>query len=78
MEALYKLIPDKYSAVIDKRLSLSRLSELRIICGAPVRVCYDGAYYYLCESGLTKDKSVAFTAGVGSAEQVVMRACSHS
>ncbi|MDE5593470.1 MAG: hypothetical protein K2I75_06015 [Clostridiales bacterium] len=78
MVALYKLIPDKYSAVIDKRLSLSRLSELRIINGAPVRVCYDGAYYFLCESGLTKDKSVAFTADGGSAEQIVMRACSHS
>ncbi|MDE7406111.1 MAG: hypothetical protein K2M89_04500 [Clostridiales bacterium] len=78
MEALYRLIPDKYSAVIEKRLSLQRLSELRIINGGPVRVCYDGVYYFLCESGLTKDKSAAFTAGGGSAEQIVMRACSHS
>ncbi|MDE5563373.1 MAG: hypothetical protein K2J01_07525 [Clostridiales bacterium] len=78
MEALYRLIPDKYAAVIAKRLSIQRLSELRIIGGAPVRVCYDGVYYFLCESGLTKDRTVAFIASVGSAEQIVMRACSHS
>lgn len=78
MEALYRLIPDKYAAIIQSRLSLSRLSELRIINGAPIRVCYDGAYYFLCGAGLTRDKSAAFIADNNSAENVVMRACSHS
>ena len=78
MEALYRLIPDKYVAVIQSRLSLPRLCELRIINGAPVRVCYDGAYYFLCATGLTRDKSTAFVADKNSAENVVMRACSHS
>lgn len=78
MEALYRLIPDRYSAVIQARLSPQRLCEVRIVNGAPVRVCYDGAYYFLCSNGLTRDKSSAFVADNNSAEQVVMRACSHS
>ncbi|MCH5155556.1 MAG: hypothetical protein J1F69_03030 [Clostridiales bacterium] len=78
MEALFRLIPDKYSAVIAARLSLQKLSEVRIINSAPIRVCYDGAYYFLCGTGITKDRSAAFTAECGSAEQIVMRACSHS
>lgn len=78
MEALYRLIPDRYAAAIKTKLSLARLCELRIINGSPVRVCYDGSYYYLCSSGLTKDKSAAFFAENNAAEQVVMRACSHS
>ena len=78
MEALYRLIPDRYCAAIKAKLSIARLSELRVINGAPVRVCYDGVYYYLCATGLTRDKSAAFIAENNAAEQVVMRACSHS
>lgn len=78
MKALYSLIPDKYAAVIGARLSMSRLCELRIRGSAPVRVCYDGAYYYLCSGGITKDRLSAFIAEKDAAEQVVMRACSHS
>lgn len=78
MEALFRLIPEKYSAVIAAKLSLERLCEVRIINGSPIRVCYDGAYYFLCKDGLTKDRFSAFKADNNSAEQIVMRACSHS
>ncbi|MCH5165744.1 MAG: Flp pilus assembly complex ATPase component TadA [Clostridiales bacterium] len=78
MEELYRLIPDKYVAPIRSRLFYERISEVRIINGAPVRICYDGAYYFLCKSGITKDKSCAFVAEKNEAESVVMRACEHS
>ena len=78
MEALFRLIPEKYSAVIKAKLCTERLCEVRIINGAPIRVNYDGVYYYLCGDGLTRDRSAAFNAENNSAEQIVMRACSHS
>lgn len=77
MDELYKLIPD-YCAPIKARLNPERLSEVRVINNAPVRVQYDGAYYFLGSGGITKDKSAAFTAERGAAERVVMRACERS
>lgn len=78
MEELFKLISDEYAAVIKSRLLLDRLNEVRIINGAPVRVSYDGAYYYLTKTGLTKERSTAFVAPSDEADKIVMRACSHS
>ena len=73
-----RLIPDEYAAPIRARLCYDRISEVRVINRAPVRVCYDGAYYYLCKTGITRDKSAAFIAGEREAEGIVMRACEHS
>ncbi|MBD5132289.1 MAG: Flp pilus assembly complex ATPase component TadA [Clostridiales bacterium] len=77
MEELYRLIPDRLVQPL-KRLMTERVYELRIINCAPVRVCYDGVYYYLCGDGITKDKLKAFIADRSDAEGVVMRACSRS
>ncbi len=73
-----RLISDEYAAPIRARLCYDRISEVRVINRAPVRVCYDGAYYYLCKTGITRDKSAAFIAGEREAEGIVMRACEHS
>ena len=73
-----RLIPDEYAVPIKARLCYERLSEVRAINRAPVRVCYDGAYHYLCKSGITRDRTAAFTAGDREAEGIVMRACEHS
>lgn len=77
MEELFRLIPDKYAAAL-ARLNADKLYEIRIRNGLPVGVCYDGAYYYLAQSGITREKSEAFAADRGEAEQVVMRACGRS
>lgn len=78
MEELYKLIPDGYARIISRRLSSDKLCEIRVRNGKPVRVCYDGGYFYLGESGLTKTADEAFIAGRGEAESIVMRACDRS
>ncbi len=78
MEELFRLIPDKYAEVIAARLSTDKLCEIRIRNALPVRVGYDGAYYYLCKSGLTKDAATAFIAAADEAENIVMRACERS
>lgn len=78
MEELYRLIPDEYADVISARLSSDKLSELRVRNRMPIRVGYDGAYYYLCKSGLTKSRDGAFVADDTEAESIVMRACERS
>ena len=78
MKELYKLIPDRYADIISVRLSLQKLSEVRIRNGMPVRVCYGGAYYYLSAGGITKEKSGAIIARDKDAEGVILRACEHS
>lgn len=77
MEELYRLIPDEYAASLAK-MSMSRVSELRIRNGMPVRVCYDGAYRYLGAEGMTDAAGKAFVARSNEAEQVIMRACGRS
>ncbi len=71
-------MPDRISSVISSRLSIDRLCELRIRNSLPVCVLYDGCYYFLCRSGLTKDRNDAFIAEKNEAERVVMRACEKS
>lgn len=77
MEELFRLIPDKYAAAL-ARLNADKLCEIRIRNGLPVGVCYDGAYYYLAPSGITRDAGEAFTAARNEADQIVMRACGRS
>lgn len=78
MEELYKLIPDEYAAVIRSRLCMDKLSEVRIVSGAPVRVCYDGVYFFLTPTGISRDKDKAFIADIKAADRLVMRACEYS
>lgn len=78
MEELYKLISDDVAAAISARLSIEKLSEIRIRNGMPVRVCYDGVYYFLGAGGICRDCSGAFIAGGREAESVVLRACERS
>ncbi len=78
MKDFYKLIPDKLAEVISSRLAFDKISEIRIRNACPVRIGYDGTYYYLCRNGLTKDSSSAFVAADGEAENIVMRACERS
>ncbi len=78
MDELFRLLPDEYAAPIADRLCYDRLCEVRIINGMPVRVCYDGAYYFLCRTGITKQRADAFVADARAADGVVMRACERS
>ncbi len=78
MDELFRILPDEYVGVIKYRILAEKLSEVRIVNRAPVRVCYDGSYRFLCENGLTSDKHGAFVAGERAAEGVVMRACERS
>lgn len=78
MKELFGLLRDEYAAPIRAHLCIDKLCEVRIINCAPIRVCYDGAYWFLSKTGLTKDKSAAFISGICEAEDVVMRACEHS
>lgn len=77
MDALFRLIPDNYAAAVG-RLNISKLCEVRICNCAPVRVCYDGEYFFLFDSGITRDRNAAYIAERGAAEKIVLRACSHS
>lgn len=78
MEELYSILPDEYVVPIKTRLLADKLCEVRVNNCAPVRVCYDGTYFFLCKTGITRDKSTAFVAGAHAAEGIVMRACEHS
>ncbi len=78
MEELYKLISDDIATAISSRLSTEKLSEIRIRNRLPVRVCYDGAYYFLGAGGISKNSATAFIAGEREAESVVLRACERS
>lgn len=72
------MIPQDYALPIKSRLCAEKLNELRIANCAPVRVCYDGTYRYLCATGLTQNKAEAFIADETAAESVIMRACERS
>lgn len=78
MEELFRLIPDEYAEVIKSRLCADKLCEIRISNGAPVRICYDGSYYFLTPSGISREYSKAFVAPRNGAERVVMLACERS
>lgn len=78
MEEFFRIIPDNIASVIKARLSLNKLSELRIRNSMPISVCYGGEYYFLCPSGIAKDQSAAMIAPPSEAENIIMRACDRS
>lgn len=78
MKELFKLISDKYAQVVESRLAIDKLAELRIRNGSPVSVWYNGSYRFLCEGGITKDPAEAFVAEKNEAESVILRACDRS
>lgn len=78
MEEFFRIIPDNVAAVIESRLSVEKLSELRVRNGLPIGVCYGGKYYFLGPNGLTTDDGAAFRAGNNEAENIIMRACGRS
>lgn len=75
---LYKLVSDELANVIQTRLNPDLVCEVRIRNGAPIAVRYDGAPYYACKSGITRNIDAAIVAGAREAEAVVLRACEHS
>ncbi|MCM1367442.1 MAG: Flp pilus assembly complex ATPase component TadA [Roseburia sp.] len=75
---LFRLIPDIYADAVRGRLCADKLCEMRVRNRMPVRVQYDGAYYYLCKNGITKNVSEAFVAEKNEVENIVMRACEFS
>lgn len=78
MDELFRILPDEYVSPIKNKLLADKLCEVRIANGAPVRVCYDGAYKFLCGHGLTDNKSEAFVARKNEADSIIMRACERS
>lgn len=75
---LNRILPPEITAVIQARLNLNRLYELRFRAGLPLAVCYGGTYYYLGKSGLTSVAADAFIIGGQAVADIVVRASEYS
>lgn len=75
---LKKILPQKITEIIAKRLNTERLYEIRLRAERAVTVHYNGIFYYLCEEGLTEDPTKGIIAGQQTLNDVIVRASNYS
>lgn len=71
---LQKILPDKFYDILDKKVNLKAVNEIRLRADRPVVVCVNGRNYFLSENGLTSNLSSALYASKIIIEDVVFRA----
>ena len=75
---LDKILPREVSNVLNTRLDLNRVYELRFRSDMPIAINYGGKYYYLGKNGLVEDAAAALVASATAVGDIVVRATDYS
>ncbi len=70
---MFDFFPQELQRALEK-IPVSKLYEIRLRAGFPVRVNYQGTYAYLSASGITKYKENALKTSMEEIEEIVYRA----
>ena len=75
---LKKILPTEITYVIDARLNLSRIYELRFRADMPAVINYGGRYYYIGKNGITEDAKSALVVSADTVRGIVIKATEFS
>lgn len=75
---LRKILPTEITYVIDARLNLSRIYELRFRADMPAVINYGGRYYYIGKNGITEDVKGALIVSSDTVKGIVIKATEFS
>lgn len=71
---LEKILPDKFLKIINEKINLKAVNEIRLRANKPVVVCSNGKNLFLSETGLCSDSKKALFASKIIIEDVIFRA----
>lgn len=71
---LNKILPEKIWAVIDRKVNLKAVNEIRFRTEKPIIVCLGGKNYFLSENGATSNLSSAIFSTKTMIEDIIFRA----
>ena len=75
---LYRILPSKITDILDKRLNVERIYELRFRSGKAVSINYGGTFYYLSKDGLSSLADNSVTATPQMLQDIVVKASDYS
>lgn len=75
---LAKILPRDVANVLNARLDMNRVYELRFRSEMPIAINYGGKYYYLGRNGLSEEPSAALIASSETVKDIVVRATEYS
>lgn len=71
---LSKILPEKIWSIIDRKVNLKAVNEIRFRADKPIIVCVSGKNYFLSENGATSNLSSALYASKIVIEDIIFRA----
>ncbi len=71
---LSKILPEKVFNVIDKKVNLKMVNEIRFRADKPIVVCVSGKNYFLSENGITSSFQSCLYASKVAIEDIIFRA----
>lgn len=71
---LNKILPEKIFNILDKKVNLKVVNELRFRADKPIVVCVSGKNFFLSENGITSSISTALYASKIAIEDIIFRA----
>ena len=78
IESLKKILPGSVINVIEKRLNLDKLFDIRLRAGKPITINYGGKIFFLSESGVCQMAGNALLSSQSLVHEVVVRATDYS
>lgn len=75
---LNRILPDLLMSILNSRLNMDKLYELRIRCNAPIVVNYGGNYYYLTKVGIANESDNAIICNDKMVSEIIVRASDYS
>ncbi len=71
---LSKILPEKIFQIIDSKVNMKLVNELRFRADKPIIVCVNGKNYFLAESGVTSNIDAALYTSKIAIEDIIFRA----
>lgn len=71
---LSKILPEKIFKILDEKVNLKAVNELRFRADKPIMVCVSGKNYFLTENGVSSNLTNALFASKIAIEDIIFRA----
>ncbi len=71
---LEKILPDNFSKILNEKVNMRAVNEIRLRANKPVVINISGRMFYLCENGVTSNVKQALYASKIIIEDVIFRA----
>ena len=75
---LENILPEKIHRVLNTKLNKNYIYELRLRADKPIVINYMGKYEYVCQNGITKDRTNSFRLNASDIKNIILKSANYS